>query len=131
MSNTAASNVPDDTTIGDQEILWRRIPRAQMVSSSPLSMDTARPSSANFDDPELSVVLESECKGGIETLLKGHIGFGVVAFSVGEIRSLGWGVVRAPDDDLPGHAHVTCANKTQSQRRRLAKSCVVLVMPSD
>jgi alpha-D-ribose 1-methylphosphonate 5-triphosphate synthase subunit PhnG len=102
-----------------------------MISDPTISVTGRRPSSANFDDPELSVVIASECTGGMETLLSGHEGFGIVAFTVGDVRAHGWGIVRAPDVHLPGHAHVTGARKTQAQRKAIARRCTVVVEPSE
>jgi len=118
----------NDGSIPDAVVLWRRIPPGQMTTDDSVASGE-RPSTANFDDPELSVVIASDCAGGTATLLKGHDGFGVVEFTVGEIRALGWGIVRAPDDQLPGHAHVT-GRKSRALRSRLAKVCRMIVNPA-
>ena len=123
-----ASGPPsDDVTILNDSELWRRIPIWQWVPDDQ-APSGHRPSSDAFNDPELSVVLAVECTGGLATLLKGHDRFGVVTFTVGEIRAFGWGIVRKPDPDLPGHCHVT-GKKTHGQRSRLAKACRILRAP--
>src|SRR5687768_10624340 len=95
----------DDTSIGDDAELWRRVPPNQWVPDDSSALGF-RPSSANFDENEMSVVIADECTGGLATLLENHEQFGVASFTAGEVRALGWTVVRAPDDQLPGHAHV-------------------------
>ena len=80
---------PDDPSIPGEAELWRRIPFAQWASD-PSVATGFRPSSANFDDVELSVVIASECIGGLDTLLQDHDGFGVASFSVAEVHDLGW-----------------------------------------
>jgi hypothetical protein len=70
------------------------------------------------------------CLGGLDTLLHGHAGYGVASFTAGEVRSLGWGVVRKPVAHLPGHAHVTGSKtKKKKPRQRLAKSCRMIRNP--
>ena len=117
----------DDETIPDGTELWRRIPIWTLVAD-PNIAGGFRPSSDAFDDPELSVVLADECTGGMDTLLRNHEDFGVASFSVGEVREFGWGVMRIPDPELPGHAHVL-GPKTKSQRSKLAKKCRMLRTP--
>jgi hypothetical protein len=117
------SSIPSDTE------LWRRIPGWQWVPDDSIATGF-RPSSDAFDDDELSVVIAAECAGGIPTLLAGHEGFGVASFTVAEIRSRGWGIIRVPDDLLPGHSHVTGKKKTKSKRTSLAKTCRMLVNPT-
>jgi hypothetical protein len=124
----AAAPPQDDQTIPDHVVLWRRIPPLHWVrdDSAPVGH---RISSAAFDDPEMSVVIAVECTGGEITLLSGHNGFGIASFTVGDVRTLGWGVVRDPDENLPGHALVL-GKKTRGTCLRLAKSCQVLCQPA-
>lgn len=121
------ANAPDEASIPLETELWRRIPFRQWVPDDSRT-EGYRPSSDAFDDAELSVVIASECQGGLSTLLRGHPRYGVASFTVGEVRALGWGIVRAPDNELPGHAHVT-GKKTHGQRSRLAKACRMLKNP--
>jgi hypothetical protein len=116
---------PDDRSIDNEADLLRRFPHHQLIRDD-AAEGGLRPSSATFDDAELSVALSSECS--LDELLVGHNGFGVVSFTAGQARAFGWGVVRAPSEDYPGHAHVT-GKKTQGQRSRLAKACRILRMP--
>lgn len=117
----------DDKSIPDETELWRRIPPWHWTPDDTIP-GGYRPSSGTFDDPQLSVVIASECEGGVPTLLRGHERFGVASFTVGEVRGYGWGVVRAPVEGLPGHAHVT-GRKSQGKRAKLAKSCRMLRDP--
>ena len=117
----------DDRSINDDTVLWRRLPQNGVATDSS-APNGRRPSSANFADAELSVVIAAECIGGTDRLLKNHAGFGVFAFRVADARSVGWGVVRAPDDNLPGHAHVT-GRKTHGQRSKVAKLSQIVVEP--
>lgn len=122
------ANAPDDDkSIPDETELWRRIPFQQWVPDSN-KPEGYRPSSDAFDDLELSVVIVSECAGGLSTLLRGHARYGIASFTVREVRGLSWGIVRSADDELPGHAHVT-GKKTHGQRSRLAKNCRMVKNP--
>lgn len=114
----------DDASIADGVELWRRIPIEEWKA------DESRPSSMAFDNPELSVVIASECTGGMATLLQGHERYGVASLTAGQARVLGWGIIRVPDPDLPGHAHLT-GKKTKGQLRRMAKGCLMLKPPEE
>jgi hypothetical protein len=87
-----------------------------------------RPSSGNFDKFDMSVIIAAECVGGIDALLSGCEGFGVASFTAGEVRQLGFGVVRDPDPAVPGHALVV-GNKSHGKRNRLARLCRLLRTP--
>ena len=124
----ADDDIVDDPSIPNESELWRRIapPQWKPDSNHPRGF---RPTSDMFNDDELSVVIATECTGGIDTLLAGHLGFGVAAFTAGEVRAFEWGVVRAPDTLLPGHAHVL-GKKGRRARKTLAMSCRVLREPA-
>jgi len=57
----------------------------------------------------------------------------VACFEVGELRALGWGVVRAHNPDLPGHVHIHGntgkKNGNKHKRSGLAKSCRMIHQP--
>ena len=116
----------DDKSIPDEAKLWRRIPYSQMTDDDSVA-GGRRPSSGNFDEFEMSAVIATECTGGLATLLKDHETYGVACFKVREVRALGWGVVRAPDPNLPGHVHIMGntgkQNGNKHKRSGLAKSC--------
>lgn len=125
---TTVPGPADDGSIENDVELWRRIPPSQWVSDDSVE-GRFRASSANFDDDELSVVIARECTGGLATLLDGHEHFGVASFTAGEARTLGWGVVRDPDDLLPGHALVLGKKSHKKGKQKLAKSCRILKLP--
>jgi hypothetical protein len=127
LTMSVAGLPPDDETITGDSELWRRIPIWHWVADDSVPKGH-RPSSAAFDEEEMSVVIAAECHGGLPTLLRGHEAFGVASFTVGDIRERGWGIVRAPDDQLPGHAHVL-GKKTRGKGTSLAKKCHMLVDP--
>jgi hypothetical protein len=118
----------DDPSILDQAELWRWIHPDQWVPDDSTELGF-RPSSANFDEDEMSVVIAAECTGGLATLLENHEQFGVASSTAGEIRALGWSVVRAHDDQLPGHAHVLGTKSKKKGKQKLAKSCRMLKLP--
>lgn len=121
----------DDPSIPDDTELWRRIPHWHWKPDQ--DTGNRRISSAAFqDDPDgspISVVIARDCVGGLPTLLAGHYGFGVAAVTAGAVRELGLGVVRYPDDSLPGHAHII-GRKTQSIERKLSRAARMIVDPT-
>ena len=124
---TGAAPLQDDISILSDAELWRRIPPQQWVQDP--KVDTGyRPASAAFNQLDFSVVIALECTGGLPMLLKGHEEYGVASFTVGEVRDAGWGVVRVPDVELPGHAHVT-GKVTESKRRNLSRTCRMRKLP--
>ncbi len=128
MTNAAAP--ADDSSIPNDTELWRRIHPDFMTPDDSVPSGH-RPSSGNFDEYEMSAVIAEECTGGLGTLLRGHDGFGVAGFTVGAIRALGWGVVRAPQAELPGHVQITgnTGKKNHKSRTALARSCRMILDP--
>jgi hypothetical protein len=122
----------DDKGIPKEAKLWRRIEPGSMVPDDSVPSGR-RPSSANFNWPELSAVIASECP--LETLVKDHETYGVACFTVAEIRAFGWGVIRVPDPELPGHVHITGhrgkKNQNPKKLRDLAKSCRMIRDPAN
>jgi hypothetical protein len=123
---------PDDAPIPDEAELWRRLPYVHWVPGDAAARER-RASSAAFDDDEMSVVVAAACTGGEATLLRGHEGFGIARFTAGDVRSLGGHVVWAPDEHLPGHAHISGFGGRQARktRRELATRCRVDPEPTD
>ena len=115
----------DDRSIPDGTVLWRRIPPEQMATD-PRAPTGRRPSSGNFDDQALSAVIANECP--LETLLRKHETYGVASFTVGFVREIGYGVIRVPDEELPGHIHIT-GKKTDGRSRALARRCSMVRYP--
>lgn len=125
MSDAHESN--DDPSVPDDAELWRRIPFFHWVRDD-RTPDGRRVSSAAFDDEEMSVVIAAECHGGLDTLLHDHPRFGVASFTAEDARALGWGVVRAPTQEMAAHAHVM-GRKSKKQRQQLASVCRILRAP--
>lgn len=95
---------PDDASIPDEAVLWRRIRPDWIYWES----EPPRPSSISFVDRrsgELSVH-RAELTD-VDTVLADHPTWSLVAFSAGVVRSLGEGqftVQPAPTQDDPSHA---------------------------
>lgn len=61
-------------------------------------------------------------------VLAGHSGFGIVAFTVRDVRDLGSGLLIRTDPDDPSHVLI-CGKWSRAQARRLAEQCRWVVMP--
>lgn len=122
---------PNDASIHDESVLWRRIPPWHIIYDE--NLGRWRPSSSAFaDDPDgqsMSVVL-AEAVGGRSgaEILTGHEGFALAAVSVGVVRACGLGVVRDPLESEPAHALVV-GPKPKAVQRRLAKAAAWVVPP--
>ncbi len=79
------------------------------------------------------MVIAGECP--LETLIKDHERYGVACFRVREIRAFGWGVIRVPDPELPGHVHITGhrgkKNRNRQKRAELGRCCRMIRDPAD
>ena len=112
----------DDSSISDGDVLWRRVPDWPSFIVEDKTAGHYRVASSAFDDDAddpMSVVLASEAT--LESVLKDHEGFGVVAFTAGFARQQGQIVVRTPEDDQPAHAKVV-GRKTHGVRRAFARA---------
>jgi hypothetical protein len=120
---------PDDLTIPDDAVLWRRIPSWHWVQDE--NLGRMRPSTAAFEDDDdgspMSVALASECAGP-EVVLAGHEGFALAAFTAGFARQRGQRIARDPRPGEPWHA-VVIGKKTHSVRKQLARDCQWVVAP--
>lgn len=114
----------DDLTIRDTDDLWRRVPHTPRHIVWDGNRNCHRVSSAAFDDDAdgepMSVVLAAEA-GDPTGVLRGHPGYGVVAFEAGVARSRQQIVVRDPLPDQPTHGLVV-GRKTDSVRRAFARA---------
>lgn len=124
----------DDLSIGNADILWRRIARSQIVQDHNLGQ--LRPSSAAFEDsPDGSPMsaiwekLHRELGLTESDALKGHQGFGLASFYVALARELGQGIQRDPLPESPAHVLVF-GHKPKSFRRKLAQSVQWVKLPS-
>lgn len=120
----------DDPTIPDHAELWRRIPPRHFFLDE--NEGRWRPSSAAFDDVEMSVALAEvvvTASGGPETVLAGHPGYALAALSAGRARECDQAVARDPLPDEPAHA-IVYGRKSKSIRVRFARECVWVVPPA-
>jgi len=109
----------DQPRIADDTVVLRRIPPHN--STSPLPEGDFRPNSDNFkddEDGELCVDLKLDDEQPARTL-EGHDGFGLIALTVEEIRSVGLDVEQRKLDENPAHA-IIVGNKTQGRRKKLS-----------
>ena len=125
------SDFPDDRSVPDDAVLWRRIPLNTVCVTTHEGREI--PSSAAFDDSSdgspMSVALASVLEKP-ERLLEGRsCPCGVVGFTAGEARALGLRI--CPDDagdSYRGHAYVA-GNKTKKTKRALAVASRWVVSP--
>lgn len=127
MSGGVPERAENDSGISADTELWRRIPLNHWVEDTKVPLGY-RPSSDSFNEPNFSVVIAAECTGGIATLLRGHEEYGVASFTVQHIREIGFGIIRVPDAELPGHAHIT-GKASRGKRADLARKCTMLRIP--
>ena len=127
----------DDPSIPDEAILWRRIPPEWVEFDD--NLQPLRPQTRAFDDSRkpppkgspMSVDLADEAiESGVtpEAYIAEYPGFGLVSFSAMLVRSLKLGIVRAPAEGKPFHAHVK-GKKTGSVKNCLAESAEWVVVP--
>lgn len=120
----------NDETIADTDQLLRRVPGNWWVDDE--NLGRRRPTSAAFDDKEMSVALESSLRGRGEqpmAVLRGHEGFGLVAITAGLARQLGQAVARDPLPNDPDHA-IVYGKKTKSVQKRLSRECLCILDPN-
>lgn len=123
----------DDRTIREEERLLRRVPLVHIVRND--NRGSYRVSSAAFtnssDGSGMSVSIETMLQQhglGVETVLRGFDGFGVVALTAGFVRVHGQGVVKKPLLDDPSHGEVV-GKKTRSTQRAFARQAEWVVRP--
>lgn len=109
----------DDPSIADEEILWRRVAEAHILSNP--STGGARPSSAVFCTDEMSVHIASLTS--TPAVLRNYPGFRIAALCARDVRAEGLIIVRDPTPDAASHALI-CRNEggriSKSQAKRLA-----------
>lgn len=108
----------DDPTIGDDEILWRRVDPADIVTDH--NTGRQRSSSAAFLTEQMSVHIASLTS--LEAVLTRYPHVRIAAFGAEDARNLGCVVARAPTPDDPSHALV-CRQDDSTKRisKRTAK----------
>jgi hypothetical protein len=129
-----AGEEPDDPTIADAEVLWRRIPPWKDWIVWDDNQGRLRPSSMAFQDhPDgtpMSVFLAAEAVDPV-IALEGLDDFLLAAVTAGETRIRGQRLVRAPLIGTPaGHTHVI-GRKTHRNMSPLAKSSTWVIEPSE
>jgi hypothetical protein len=118
----------NDPTITDDDQLLRRVPECQWVEDGAGGW---RPSSAAFNDIELSVDIASTLHALNEPItapLRGHDGYALVAISAGLARQHDQAVCRDPLHTNPAHG-IVYGKKTNGTRKQLAKNSAWVVPP--
>ena len=123
MSVSAFTN---DSTIDDNEIIWRRIHQFQVVDDP--NLNRKRPSTAGFDngrDIPLSVYIASEAQSPQVVMQDGKEKL-LVALIVGFVRQLGLGIIRDSSSGGLGHA-LLIGKKTKGMLNSMAKTATWVV----
>ncbi len=119
----------DDLSITNDDLLFRRLhPRWIVGGDQPKISSAAFQNARGFD--KLSANLGSLMTLYAQTwedLISTMPNYGVATLTVGDARSFGQGVVKAPEPDDPSHVHVD-GNKTKSVQRGLAKAATQNVL---
>jgi hypothetical protein len=122
----------DDATIQADEKLLRRIHPKQVV---PDQDGRWRPSSAAFNDRELSVDIGSALTAlnrTHESCLDGHEHYGLVWFSAGTARANQQAVCRDPLPENPAHGIVYGEKPSRVKKQLVAQSAwIVEIRPRD
>ena len=116
----------NDSTIDDNEIIWRRIHQFQVVDDS--NLNRKRPSTGGFDngrDIPLSVYIASEAQSPQVVMQDGKETY-LVALIVGFVRQLGLGIVRDSSSGGLGHA-LLIEKKTKGMLNSMAKTATWVV----
>jgi len=116
----------DDPTIGNDEILWRRIVPDWLCRETD---GTVRPAKVAFIDRlsgEVSVHIASIMQDS-SLALQGRPQDSLVAIRAGLPRSLGLAIVRDPKTEDPSHALI-CPSPTPGKARQIAKQSTWIVL---
>jgi len=109
----------DDSTIDDNEIIWRRIPENWVVPDN--NLERRRPTSQFFlQDGPVSVYIASEAQSAQVVMEGGKEKF-LVALTVAFIRQLGLSIIRDPSLGGSGHALVH-GRITKRMSQKMAKA---------
>ena len=102
---------PDDSTISDDQRLWRRVHPSQFKPRS--GTGPSEISSAVFSTrEEVSVAIASETT--LDLFVANHLEYGVIEFTAGAARRMGCTVVRDSLPNDPAHALV-CGPRSNGQ----------------
>jgi len=123
------SQVPDDASIPDSTVLWRRINPNWWVRDE--SEAGRRLSSQAFhnspDGTGTSVMIAHETTEA--AVLRGYEDYGLAALPARLPRDLGQAVVRVPLPDMPAHAQIE-GHKSHSVKKALAAGCAIVRAPA-
>lgn len=119
------ANRVDDVSLGDRELLWRRILDRPMEWFTEEEDGTLRPSSAAFKDSTNEVSVNVASQTSLDAVMDGYGDQGLVSIPAGLPRSLNHIVaatVERDDPDDPSH-RVICPpeNLGKKQRMKAAK----------
>lgn len=113
--------------------MLRRVPPKQFIFDQ--NMGRLRPSSATFEDDDdgspMSMYRRTviDATGGnVERVMVGHVGYGLVGLSAGDLRSRDQTVHSDPLNNEPAHA-VICGPKTESNRKFFYRRSVWVIAP--
>ena len=120
----------DDGTepIGDDEILYRRIPKSQgwydPDKDPSISPQAFKP---NKND-ETGISISREKYKSIEEAAKGRPGkaYFVAVLRAGDLRNRDIEVVASPEEDDPGHAEIPCLNYAERREDKAMESKTLL-----
>jgi len=115
------NSITDDSTIGDNEVILRRIPKEWVIVDQ--NLKRKRPTSACFQDGSkdpMSVYILSEAQSPAAVMQGAKEPF-LVALPVAFVRKLGLGIIRDPSSGGPGHA-LLVGKKTGATKEKLAKA---------
>jgi hypothetical protein len=116
--------VPRDPTIRPDEVLLRRVPPDQVVLDK--NTNTHRPSSAAFEDEQLSVDIQSVLhEHGLDWrfTLRGHESFSLCSLTAQQAWDADQEIVRSPTIENPAHGDVV-GGKPYAVRKKLARSAI-------
>jgi hypothetical protein len=119
----------NDDTVADAERLLRRVPPYWWIYDG--NLGCLRPTTAAFDDEEMSVALASsllECNQALTSVLAGHDQYALVAITAGLARHCNQAVARDPLPDQPHHA-VVFGKKPRSVLKTFKRQCVCIFDP--
>ncbi len=125
----------DDPTIGDDDDLWRRVPRGWVIFDDKRSR--WRPTSLAFRDSRdgspmsifLAQVMVAAGRPATDTL-RGHQGFHLAAIRAGLARSLDQLIARDPLEDEPAYG-VVVGDKRKASRKLAYAATWVIAPPPD
>lgn len=131
----------DDSTILDDDELWRRIPNWPNFVVYDENRNIERVSSVAFKDHRngtpMSVAIASIARqhgrGSIDLINdnEAHEGFGVVSLNVGNVRELNQGVMKEPIEGQPEHGEVfdKSGQRSKKTQKALAQSAAIIIAP--